>query len=145
MPAIVMVAALAAAVPLVAADVPVVDCPEVLLDPPHAVANAATRHVAAKNKPNLFIVTPLDWTLRKTRLPIRIGSKRANFAVRTGPGSNLRDSGWPAATGRQPRPRLRHSLCGPTDYDLTQGGSFADIGPDAVCGRIFGDGAGSSP
>jgi hypothetical protein len=35
----------------------------VLLDPPHAVANAATTHMAAQNKPNLFIVTPLDWTL----------------------------------------------------------------------------------
>jgi hypothetical protein len=34
-----------------------------LLDPPHAVANAATTHMAAQNKPNLFIVTPLDWTL----------------------------------------------------------------------------------
>jgi len=34
-----------------------------LLDPPHAVANAAARHMAAQNKPNLFIVTPLDWTL----------------------------------------------------------------------------------
>jgi hypothetical protein len=33
-----------------------------LLDPPHAVANAAARHMAAQNKPNLFIVTPLDWT-----------------------------------------------------------------------------------
>jgi len=34
-----------------------------LFDPPHAVANAAARHMAAQNKPNLFIVTPLDWTL----------------------------------------------------------------------------------
>jgi hypothetical protein len=34
-----------------------------LLDPPHAVANAATTHMAAQTKPNLFIVTPLDWTL----------------------------------------------------------------------------------
>jgi hypothetical protein len=29
-----------------------------LLDPPHAVANAATRHNPAQNNPNLFIVTP---------------------------------------------------------------------------------------
>jgi hypothetical protein len=29
-------------------------------DPPHAVATAATRHKAAQNNPNLFIVTPLD-------------------------------------------------------------------------------------
>jgi hypothetical protein len=36
-----------------------------LLDPPHAVANAATTHMAAQNKPNRFIVTPLDWTLGK--------------------------------------------------------------------------------
>jgi len=36
-----------------------------LFDPPHAVANAATRHMAAQNKLNLFIVTPLDWTLGK--------------------------------------------------------------------------------
>jgi hypothetical protein len=73
MPAIVMVAALAAAGPLVASAVPVglavmVAVPvsrswAVLLDPPHAVANAATTHMAAQNTPNLFIVTPLDWTL----------------------------------------------------------------------------------
>jgi hypothetical protein len=36
-----------------------------LLDPPHAVANAATRHMAPQNKLNLFIVTPLNWTLAK--------------------------------------------------------------------------------
>jgi hypothetical protein len=36
-----------------------------VLDPPHAVANAATRQMAAQNKPNLFILTPLDWTLAK--------------------------------------------------------------------------------
>jgi len=64
--AIVMVAAaadaLVASLPLaeaVAVAVPVV---WVEFDPPHAVANAAARHMAAQNKPNLFIVTPLDWT-----------------------------------------------------------------------------------
>jgi hypothetical protein len=73
--AIVMVAAPAAAGPLVcsavavglavAVAVPVSrSCVEVL-DPPHAVANAATRHMAAQNKPNLFMVTPLDWTLAR--------------------------------------------------------------------------------
>jgi hypothetical protein len=31
-----------------------------VLDPPHAVATAATRHMAAQNKPNLFMLTPLD-------------------------------------------------------------------------------------
>jgi hypothetical protein len=69
--AIVMVAALAAAGPFVASAVPVglavaVAVPVswvVLLDPPHAVANAATRHMAAQNKPNRFIVTPLDWNI----------------------------------------------------------------------------------
>jgi hypothetical protein len=71
--AIVMVAALAAAGPLVASAVPVGLAVAVavpvsfsgveVLDPPHAVANAATRHMAAQNNPNLFIVTPLDWTL----------------------------------------------------------------------------------
>jgi hypothetical protein len=72
--AIVIVAVLAAAGPLVASAVAVglavmVAVPVarswvvVLLDPPHAVANAAARHMAAQNKPNLFIVTPLDWTL----------------------------------------------------------------------------------
>jgi hypothetical protein len=69
--AIVMVAALAAAGPLVVASavpdglavnvaVPVAGSCVLLLDPPHAVANPATRHMAAQNKPNLFIVTPLD-------------------------------------------------------------------------------------
>ncbi|HXO53392.1 MAG TPA: hypothetical protein VN888_20730, partial [Mycobacterium sp.] len=71
--AIVMVAALAAAGPLGASAVPValaviaddpVFCSGVeVLDPPHAVANAATRQIAAQNKPNRFILTPLDWTL----------------------------------------------------------------------------------
>src|SRR6478609_4886908 len=87
--AIVMVAALAAAGPLVASAVPVglavavavpvsfsgVEVP----DPPHAVANAATRHMAAQNNPNLFILTLLDWTLRETRLSIRIGSHIGGF------------------------------------------------------------------
>jgi hypothetical protein len=45
--------AVAVAVPLSFAGVDV-------LDPPHAVANAAARHMAAQNKPNLFILTPLD-------------------------------------------------------------------------------------
>src|SRR5689334_7493869 len=67
--AIVMVAALAAAGAFVASAVPValavmvavpvLPCWLVLLDPPHAVATAATRHIAAQNKPNLFIFTPL--------------------------------------------------------------------------------------
>jgi hypothetical protein len=66
--AIVMAAPLAAAGPLVCSAVAVAlavvvavpDAWVVLLDPPHAVATAATRHMAAQNKPNLFIVTPLD-------------------------------------------------------------------------------------
>jgi hypothetical protein len=70
--AIVIVAAPAAAGPLVASAVPVglavmvavpVSWVLVLLDPPHAVAIAATRHMAAQNKPNLFMLTPLHWTL----------------------------------------------------------------------------------
>jgi hypothetical protein len=52
-----------------------------LLDPPHAVVIAATRHMAAQNKANLFIVTPLNWTLGETRLSTRIGSKNTKFAV----------------------------------------------------------------
>jgi hypothetical protein len=71
--AIVMVAAPAAAGPLACPAVAVGlevafpdsgSCVEVL-DPPHAVANAATRHMAAQNKPNLFMVTSLDWTLAR--------------------------------------------------------------------------------
>jgi hypothetical protein len=65
--AIVMVAALAdagavvASLPLaVAVAVPDWLPYVLLLDPPHAVASAATTHMAAQNKPNLFIVTPLD-------------------------------------------------------------------------------------
>jgi hypothetical protein len=68
--AIVMVVAPAAAGPLVGSAVPV-GLPVIVavpvsrsslevLDPPHAVANAATRHMAAQNKTNLFIMTPLD-------------------------------------------------------------------------------------
>jgi hypothetical protein len=61
--------ALVASLPLaVAVAVPDGDSWEVLLDPPHAVASAATRHMAAQNKPNLFIVTPLDWTFGKDTL-----------------------------------------------------------------------------
>jgi hypothetical protein len=52
----------------VAVAVPDGDSWVVLLDSPHAVASAATRHVAAQNKPNLFIVTPLDWTFAKDTL-----------------------------------------------------------------------------
>jgi hypothetical protein len=59
--AIVMVAALAAAGALALA-VAVPDWVDVL-DPPHAVAKVATRHIAAQNRPNLFMLTPLDWTL----------------------------------------------------------------------------------
>jgi hypothetical protein len=92
---------MAGALPVISA-VPVLDCSDVLLDPPHAVANAATRHIAAKNKPNLFIVTPLEWTLRKTRLSIRIGSTRANFAVCQGVGSKGRDSRYTASTASEP-------------------------------------------
>ena len=67
--AIVMVAALADAGALVASPplavaVAVPDWLSLeLLDPPHAVTNAAARHMAAQNKPNLFTVTPLDLTL----------------------------------------------------------------------------------
>jgi hypothetical protein len=70
--AIVMVAAVAAAGPPVAAAVPVglavmvavpVSSCWLLFDPPHAVATAATRHIAAQNIPNLFIATPLDRAL----------------------------------------------------------------------------------
>jgi hypothetical protein len=46
----------------VAVAVPVCGSWLVLLDPPHAVASAATTHMPAQNKPNLFIVTPLDRT-----------------------------------------------------------------------------------
>jgi len=68
--AIVMVAAAADAGALVAS-LPLAEAVAVavpvawveLFDPPHAVANAAAKHMAAQNKPNLFIVTPLDWTL----------------------------------------------------------------------------------
>jgi hypothetical protein len=73
--AIVMVAALAAAGALeapapavglaVAVAVPLSFSGVEVLDPPHAVANAATRHMAAQNNPNLFILTPLDWTLAR--------------------------------------------------------------------------------
>jgi hypothetical protein len=68
MSAIVMVAALADAGALVASlfavavAVPDLLSDVLLLDPPHAVASAATRHMPAQNKPNLFIVTPLDRT-----------------------------------------------------------------------------------
>jgi hypothetical protein len=61
-----------------------------LSDPPHAVATAATRHMAAQNNPNLFIVTPISWTLRKTRFSIRNGSKEAGF--RAGTRSTVRSS-----------------------------------------------------
>jgi hypothetical protein len=47
----------------VAVAVPVCGSWVVLFDPPHAVASDATTHTAAHNKPNLFIVTPLDRTL----------------------------------------------------------------------------------
>jgi hypothetical protein len=43
----------------VAVAVPVCGSWVVLLDPPHAVASAATRHMPAQKKANLFIVTPL--------------------------------------------------------------------------------------
>jgi hypothetical protein len=65
--AIVMVAALAAAgeafVSLslaVAVAVPDPLASVELLEPPHAVTNAATRQMPAQNKPIRFIVTPLD-------------------------------------------------------------------------------------
>jgi hypothetical protein len=71
MSAIVMVAALADAGALVdslfavAVAVPDLLSYVLLPDPPHAVASAATTHIAPQNKPILFIVTPLDWTLEK--------------------------------------------------------------------------------
>jgi hypothetical protein len=77
--------AVAVAVPLA------FSCVEVL-DPPHAVANAATRHMAAQNKPILFILTLLDWTLRETRLSIRIGSNIAGFEGRAELAVHLRSS-----------------------------------------------------
>jgi hypothetical protein len=87
---IVMVAALAAGAALVASAVPVglavmVAVPVsgswvVLLEPPpHAVASAATRHMAAQNKPNLFIVTPLDWTFGKDTIIDPIWFKEKQF------------------------------------------------------------------
>jgi hypothetical protein len=89
--AIVMVAALAAAGALVASAVPVGLAVAVavpvsfsgveVLDPPHAVANVATRHIATQNNPNLFILTLSIRPSAETRLSIRIGSKRTNFAV----------------------------------------------------------------
>src|ERR1700704_3697170 len=106
--AIVMVAPAAAAGPLVcpavavglAVAVPVAfSCVEVL-DPPHAVANAATRHMAAQNKPNLFILTLLDWTLRETRLSFRIGSHIAGFGGCVNFGVYLRRSRGSATTSR---------------------------------------------
>src|SRR5437899_12007355 len=67
--AIVMVAAPAdagafvASLPLaVAVSVPDLLPYVLLLDPPHAVASAATTHMAAQNKPNPFIVTTLEST-----------------------------------------------------------------------------------
>jgi hypothetical protein len=108
--AIVMVAAAAAADPLVCPAVAVglavavavslaFSCVE-LLDPPHAVANAATRHMAAQNKPNLFILTLLDWTLRETRLSIRIGSHIAGFGGCVDLAMYLRSSHWSATARR---------------------------------------------
>jgi hypothetical protein len=105
---IVMVAAAAAAGPLVcpadglavAVAVPLdFSCVEVL-DPPHAVANAATTHMAAQNKPILFILTPLDWTLRETRLSIRIGSHIAGFAGCVDFAVYLKNSRWSTTTTR---------------------------------------------
>jgi hypothetical protein len=68
--AIVRVAPLAVAGPVVSAAVAVglavaVAVPDcfssvVVLDPPHAVATAATRHIAAQSKPSFFIVSPLN-------------------------------------------------------------------------------------
>jgi hypothetical protein len=101
--AIVMVAALAeagalvASLPLaVAVAVPVAWVE--LLDPPHAVANAAARHMAAQNKPNLFIVTPLDWTLGRDTVLDPNWFKEHQIRCLDGSARPLRSSRWPAAT-----------------------------------------------
>jgi hypothetical protein len=49
----------------VAVAVPVPVSSVEVLDPPQPVATVATRQMAAQNNPNLFIVTPLDWTLAR--------------------------------------------------------------------------------
>jgi hypothetical protein len=87
---IVMVAAPAAGGALVASAVPVALAVAVAVpvpvswvavsDPPHAVAIAATRHIAAQNNPNLFIVTSLGWTLAQDTIIDPIWFKEEQFA-----------------------------------------------------------------
>src|SRR6476646_2720073 len=69
-----------------------------LLDPPHAVANAAARHMAAQNKPNLFIVTPLDWTLGRDTVLDPNWFKEHQIRCLDGSARPLRSSRSPAAT-----------------------------------------------
>jgi hypothetical protein len=102
--AIVMVAALADAGALVAS-LPLAVAVAVpdwfsleLLDPPHAVANAAARHMAAQNKPNLFIVTPLDWTPGRDTVLDPNWFKEDQIRCLDGSTWPLRSSRWPAAT-----------------------------------------------
>jgi hypothetical protein len=107
---IVMVAAPAAAGALVASAVavglavavavPVSRSSVEVPDPPHAVATAATRHMAAQNNPNLFIVTPLDLTLAKDTIIDPIWFNEDRFRDLYGPAVRLRSSRWPAATRR---------------------------------------------
>jgi hypothetical protein len=60
-------------------------CSAVVLDPPHAVATAATRHMAAQNKLNRFIVTPLDWTLARDTIIDPNWFKEDQFRAMYGP------------------------------------------------------------
>jgi hypothetical protein len=108
--AIVMVAAAAAAGPLVcpavavglavAVAVPLSFSGVDVLDPPHAVANAAARHMAAQNKPNLFMLTPLDWTLARDTIIDPNWFKEDQFRGFAGLALYLRSSRWLAATRR---------------------------------------------
>jgi hypothetical protein len=108
--AIVMVAAAAAAGPLVcpavavglavAVAVPLSFSGVDVLDPPHAVANAAARHMAAQNKPNLFMLTPLDWTLARDTIIDPNWFKEDQFRGFAGLALYLRSSRWRAATHR---------------------------------------------
>src|SRR5215468_11909902 len=103
-----MIAPLACAGPLVCSAVAVglavaVSVPVawvVLLDPPHAVANAATRHIAAQIKPNLFIVTPFDWTIGRDTFSGPNWFKIAPIQRLLGLARVLRSSRWQAARRR---------------------------------------------
>ena len=141
---IVIVAAPVAAGPLVGSAVPVglavivavpVFCSGVeVLDPPHAVANAATRHTATQNKPNLFILTPLDWTLAKDTIIDPNWFKEDQFR-----GMNGRARDFRVAAGWQPDTvdgvvACDIRLVGQRIMALQRCGCFAKAGPGLVCG-----------